>query len=276
MLNRDTIDRLQEEKTCETLNTAVANGVDAIAMPDGYSIKDFEPYLRFRRRMRGSMKTPFLKDFNEYVVKESKDEAPQVFINPADMQAIAIFNIGSTSQPGHCDHTATLELKATAAFSAMRANCNMQLTQKSLGAWIEDWRSSLTFEDSKEKPMSYSAALTGVRNITIEKAVALNSNTGNLSESRGVLESIDANSGGFMPGWITLKCTPYPGLQERSFLLEISILTGGEKPGLKLRLVREEEALEQIADEFKENIKAEIGGVCTAIYNGKYDPNPRG
>lgn len=57
----------------------------------------------------------------------------------------------------------------------------------------------------------------------------------------------------------TSPSPPYEGLGERTFTLKLSILTGGDKPALKLRWVGKEVQQEEIAQEFKAVLTEKVG-----------------
>ena len=42
---------------------------------------------------------------------------------------------------------------------------------------------------------------------------------------------------------------PYAGLQERTFSLRLSVLTGDRAPSIVLRVIKQEEHIEQMAEE---------------------------
>ena len=54
---------------------------------------------------------------------------------------------------------------------------------------------------------------------------------------------------------------PYDGLEERTFTLRLSIVTS-EPPVIKARWVMQEQQEEEMAQEFKDKLTAEIGGLC--------------
>ena len=63
---------------------------------------------------------------------------------------------------------------------------------------------------------------------------------------------------------------PYEGLTVRNITLRVSIITSGAQPMLKLRWVGEEVQREEIAQEFKSVLDAQIGEAAKLIL-GTFD-----
>ncbi|MCY1557308.1 hypothetical protein D9M68_941520 [compost metagenome] len=85
------------------------------------------------------------------------------------------------------------------------------------------------------------------------------------------MDRIEAESQDRLPDALHFAVVPYEGLIERSFTLRLSILTGGDKPALKLRWVGEELQREEIAQEFKVALSTNIGEAAT-LYLGSFNP----
>ena len=50
-----------------------------------------------------------------------------------------------------------------------------------------------------------------------------------------------------IPATILFTCNPYHGLDDREFVVRVSILTGGDKPKISLRIVKLEANEEDMA-----------------------------
>jgi uncharacterized protein YfdQ (DUF2303 family) len=105
--------------------SAITGGPGVITLPANFETRDLEKYLKNRRRLRGNMTTSVVKDFASYAEKNAESGAA-IFIEPDKMTATAVLNLGTTTEPGHADNLAKLEMKRTAAYEALRRIANEQ------------------------------------------------------------------------------------------------------------------------------------------------------
>lgn len=261
MIDKDAIKALTEAESISAASTAVEIGLvqnnGALALPEDFKLHDLEPYLPSRRRMRGSMTTTTANDFGAYV-KKNAEAGAMVFVDKNNMHAVAVLNLGTTDAPGHCDNKATFKAERTAAYHALLsfvgANARKQVE---VAEFFEDWADLLAFRnDSGEVPLA--KAIGAVRNLTIEASKKLNATEGNLSATRSTFESVQATSEDPIPTYVTFTTEPYFGLQSRAFVLRVSILTTGEKPLLSLRIIKQEQHDEEMAQELAELVRGVV------------------
>jgi len=258
----------------ETLNQitathAVANGkllntfVPAALVPEQYSVKTLE-HLEFQRsRFRGQLSTQSFRDFCTYVAQHPQGEAtPSGFVDADAMACQVLFNLGDVTNPGHGDDSATLTLKPTAAFNALCLIAAKTLKQSQLAEWMEDWHDFLEVRDTTGTIMPTAVAVQKVRTITLKAMAERTVTEQNFSASRSSMDSIEAAHAEQQPADLLFTTQPYDGLGRRDFKLRLSIITG-ETPLLKVRWVMQEQQEEEMAQEFKERLTSEIGGLCT-------------
>lgn len=258
----------------ETLQLIIANAVAASStpstntptavLPDNVTLHNLEKYQAQRARFRGELTTNSLTDFANYVVGRN-GPAAQGFVNQDAMSCEVFFNLGDEASPGHADDTATLKLKATAAYTALQQLAGKRLSQKELAEWMEDWRANLTAVDPADNTLSIVQAIAAVRNITIKASAERTSVEGNFSATRSAMDAIEAASQDTLPAKLHFNIVPYEGLGQRVFTLALSVLTGEDKPALKPRWVGEELQREEIAKEFKAVLAKEVGGSATLL-----------
>ena len=92
-----------------------------VALPGDFKLHDIEKYTSYRKRARGTMATTSVEDFAVYTKKHVDEDPAHIFIDPSEMAATAILNLGSPDYPGHADNRAKLTLKRTAAYQALMA-----------------------------------------------------------------------------------------------------------------------------------------------------------
>lgn len=246
------------------LNTACP----ATLIPSGMSVVDLEHLSEGRYRFRGKMKTSCLKDFIDYSNTESGQAC---FIDAENMSAVTFFNLGTRDNPGHGDHVASCKLKSTAAYDALRHIDGRELSQKDAAEWVEDWRIHITPMGSEDKELSVIHAISAIRNITIEAMHKSEHTDSDFGASRNTMDSIEASASKEIPVGLVFSCNPYSDLRQYDFYLRVSILTGGDKPKIKLRLVQHEEIKERMTNEFKELIGKGLDENVRR-YIGDFDP----
>ncbi|HHW4180220.1 TPA: YfdQ family protein [Yersinia enterocolitica] len=242
---------------------------DTIALPASVAVKSLEQFNLERYRFRGSMET---SNIDEYVKYSSgyAGEGVRCFIDADAMCAQTIFNIGTLSNPGHADNTASLSLKKTAPFRELLNIDGRKQTQKELAEWLEDYREFLLAFDADGEVLDIKKAVGAVRRITIEQTSSADHEDQDFSAKRSIMESVEAKSKDVMPAAFEFKCIPYEGLGERRFKLRYSILTGGNTPVLVLRIVQLESEEEKIAVEFLELLTGKFKDVEVETFIGKF------
>lgn len=256
MLTPEAIELLAKADAIRAADAASSAARGTVALPNDFALHDIEKYLTQRRRLRGAMNTSVLADFAQYV-KENKEVGARVFVNQADMSAVAVLNIGTPTNPGHADNTATYKLQQTAAFKALGSIATGQaVTQQRVAEFLEDWSTLIQCERDGED-ITNPRAVAAIRAITIEKLQKVASEEQQLSATRSAFESVKAQ-GSDIPAFIDFKTEPYQGLASRVFRLRMGIITEGKAPSLTLRIVKAEEHAEQMATELANLVRGAI------------------
>ncbi|POA75378.1 DUF2303 family protein [Pseudomonas sp. GW531-T4] len=235
----------------------------ALVLPHDQRIHSIEHFGATRSRFRGALSTHSLNDFGDYVTQQSEANAAVGFVNAEGMACTVFFNLGNTTVPGHGDFTATLNLRKTAAFKALERAAGATFEQKDLSDWIEDWAPNLIATDIEGAEIDLRKAASAIRSISIEQARNSEHTVGDLSAARSAMEKIEAKSAEGLPAGFTFTTEPYEGLQPRTITLRVAVLTGGDKPRLKLRWIGEEQLREDLAQEFKDVVQEEVGTAAT-------------
>ncbi|WP_153015224.1 DUF2303 family protein [Pseudomonas syringae] len=191
---------------------------------------------------------------------QSAEVVASGFVDAEAMSCTVIFNLGDTKSPRHGDFTATLNLRKTAAFRALERATSIQFAQKELSDWIEDWASNLQAIAADDSPIDLRKAASAIRSISIEQARKSEPIVGALSASRSAMDQIEAKSSEGLPAEFLFTVEPYEGLKVQIIRLRVAVLTGGDKPLLRLRWIGEEQLREDLAQEFKEVVQHEVGG----------------
>ena len=252
--------------TGKALNTYSPTAI----LPEGAKVVDLEKYQIGRSRFRGTLSTNSLVDFSAYVTERAVEGA-RGFINQDAMACTLIFNLGTDVAPGHADDRAVLSLKSSAGYKAAQEVPGRAMSQKDLSDWIEDWNTSLVAVDEAGQHMSIVKAIAAVRTITIKASSESDHAVSETRTSRSVMDQIEATSKETLPASLVFSVVPYEGLSMREITLRVSVITSGSQPVLKLRWVGEEVQREEIAQEFKSVLDAQIGEAAKLTL-GVFDP----
>lgn len=268
------LDRAALELIQDTaLNAAVPQPVAGVSRPTltagpNHKLLDIEHLYPGRSRFRGHLTTNSLADFIAYTkgrwaqwnsassapAKDDGQGVPPwvpVFIDADAMKAKAHFNLGTVAAPGHGDDAATLTLKPTAVFAAINAIKGKRLDQKALAEFLEDWRTVVRPFDGDFGELTLAKAVTAIRKVKITELRDTDHSEGALKVAKTSLEQVEASSIETIPGYLGFDIEPYAGLQPVALRLRLSVITSDDKPTFTLRIVREEEELEKIAQDFK-------------------------
>ena len=271
-IEKPAIERLFQAAVAESNNLQSSLAcTGTVALPNNFDIHDLEQYQPGRRRFRGKLLTASLADFVAFT-KARAEEGLQCpgFIDADALSAQAVFNLGNAQAPGHGDYTATLKLKATAAFAAALKADGQRFTQRDLVDFIVDWKDVLTPYDAGAEPgaVNYAPltrAIEAIRVVTITSKSEAETNVGDFKATTSTFDEIEAKSRLGLPSGFVFNGEPYLGLPRVSFLLRLAVLPGDGKtpPALQLRIVQKEALLEGIAKDFKEVLIRELDGVST-------------
>lgn len=273
MFDKEAINALQEGRAIAAASTAIhdalahdTEGVDtmgAVALPNHFTVHDLEKHMPTRRRARGLMVTDVLDSFATYTLEHAEDGAT-VFVNTDDMSATAVLNLGTPDAPLHADNTAHLSSKQTAAYKALRAIANgTGQKQATVAEFLEDWAGQVKCF-SADGELSPPKAIAAIRKVTIETLRKLESEEQQLSASMSAFESVQASSKEALPTTIYFTCQPYKGFDERTFVLRLAVLTTGDKPAIGLRVIKQEEHDEEMAQELADRVATAIATTANA------------
>lgn len=257
MFDKDAIEALQEAEAIRSARDTVVTALDGFgvaALPEHHTLRDLESFMPMRRRLRGSMTTSVLKDFASYS-DANAEKGATVFVDADSMAAKAVLNLGETDEPGHADNVAKLQLKTTAAYTALRVITNNGcVSQVKAAEFLEDWPEHVQcFNDAGEIPAP--KAIAAVRRLSIDSYRKLESSEQSLSSSKSAFESVQATSIEPIPTYIYFKCVPYQELGERLFVMRLGVQTGGDKPTITLRIAKAELHQEEMASELADKVR---------------------
>lgn len=259
-MEKGIIEKLQECGNASDLNYIFKNGGvfnDKLAAKEKQvEIVSLEDNYPERFRFRGNFATQSFKSFVD-LVNERKDG--ETFIDADSMTAKTIFNIGTIEKPGHCDDTALLTLKKTAAYIAMLDSNEIKKPQLNFSDWAQEFADFITFKDGDGAVLDFAKSVAAIKSLDIKQQKNINSTVSSLGYEKSGFEKIQAESANIIPEGFIFDCVPFAGLMARKFYCVLRIVTG-EKPLLFFRVQQFEIIAEDMTIEFLEKIQKAIEG----------------
>lgn len=277
MFDAEAIKELAKGQAIGAASDAVAVAdlsLSLLALPNDFTAHDIERFATNRRRPRGTMTARSIDHFVGYIDQRHQIGAT-VFVDPADLSATAVLDMGTRDAPGHCDDTASLAMVPTAAYATARSIWHgAQMPQRKAAEWVEDWSDYLTCFDDDGAEIANKHAASALRAITIDAMKRLESTEQSLAQERSAFERVAATSSQKIPARILLRCAAYLDLMPREFSMRLAIQPqdkGG--PTISLRIQREEwhaqEMANELIDTLRRNIEAHI-----PVFAGRYVVRP--
>lgn len=265
---------LSNEVAASNALNAQTKGLPLLATPKNFDLKSIEHLQETRQRFRGLFSTASIDDFLNYSTNQELDNT-SIFIDADNLKAEAIFDLGDTELPLHCDHRATYQPRKTAAYMAIHRIRNERLSQKDLTDFIEDWLDEaipvVVLPNGNHEPLRASQAINSIRTIKIEERSSQTHTEGNFSASRSAMDEIEASSNvDVLPDFLVFNIVPYEGFLSRPIHLKVNLLTGGDKPYFGLRWVGEEAQKEAISNELVETLQQGLPDGLK-VYRGEFN-----
>ena len=272
------IAKLQETAVAEALNK-VETDTPCVIAPNDFKVIDLEHLQANRSHFRGTFDTESIKSLEEYCSQYTKDtEHPysaECYASREKMSAEVIFDIGTIAEPGHCKHKAKIALRKTADFKELLNLNRNRIGQKDLAEFLEDYREQIVaHKDGEDETMDIRKALASIRNLKITASVDDEHTTEDFSASSSRMASVTATATHGNVAGFSFTCTPYHELQEYTFYVRLSLLTGREKPEWIPRIVQLEKREQEMAEEFQSKIRDAVDGQPVDVFLGEFNPDP--
>jgi|GEM_PF-3715890 len=241
------------------------------AVPNSARLESIERFEGVPDHFRGNYNTTVLDEYVLYINKNA-DEESGIFINPDEMSAKAIIDLGSHELPKWGKHKATAKLKQTPAYTALLNADNITSNQQELIDWLEDWESYINFYDADNKGLDFKRTIRALRRIKFNANLETTNDLSNFATSRSTLEQIELKAGyeDFPVGFI-FECEPYEGFSSYRFACQLRAMPNDKDALFKYRIGQLEAQKVLIADEFKQMIKNRVQVTGIKIYLGEID-----
>lgn len=277
-MDESAILQLQQAETVKHITNAIreTNQRSAkVVLPPGFTLADAAPLHQNRLRQKGKMATNVVDSFVAYCSDTDTKENPACFIDADRMAAITVFNYGNNAAPGHADYTATLSLKATAEYAAVKAAVQVQrYAQRDLAHFLEEMANVVMPIDEEGSPYSLTTAISAIRKVEVNAQKQSTHEAGDMKAARSSLERVEARATGLLvlPSILLFQFVPYVGLQSRTFRVRVVAHLDGDNPSFGLRFIGHELIVQEMANEFVDLLKGKLTGIVPSVYVGAYAP----
>ena len=236
--------------------------------PENMTTRDLEKFMPTARHFKLGFNTRVISEFTRYAMEHASEDSG-IFVNDENLSAVCSVDLGTKDKPLHQFHSARLQLKKTAVYSAILNITDTKLAQKTAAEFIEDWKHEVSaILTSDDQSMTVGLASSSMRNLTIEQAREVNSKVDDFGYSASAQERLEAKNKDKLPSFIKLTVAPYHGLGVREITLRMGIIPSGEAPFITFRIVGNEALQEELAFEFKEILEADLKDCDAPIYIG--------
>lgn len=261
-------------KSGEQINT---QGLPAVLIPSDYDLKNIEHLHDKPARKRFMFTTNALGSFTQYCTNELSQKAgghASCFVDPDELAAITVFDVGTMSSPEHCENKALFKLDLTQEYLAILAINNKALPQLDMSYWLEDWRDAICSEesmtDADDEPIEFKKGLHALRKITFKAESSQTHEEQAFSKEQTGLARIAAESGTDtnLPARISFTCKPSPDLEEINLVARVIVQNSAKGPTIKLQLSQVEKLKQDIAEQFRQRVSNELEALEMNIFVG--------
>lgn len=274
-LNREAIEKIQEStaisQIAKNLNESLRSGTPIAYVPDNFKMSNLTAYLPTKQRFTGQFATNVIDDFARYVNASDSTDA-KCFVDVDEMNATAIMDLGDPKKPLHGDHVAFITLAPTPEFRQIDSVAGDKMDQKLFAEWCEDYSDHINFINSDGEELNTAGAVSAIRSVTVDEMRSMSSDVGDHHSERTALEKTSIKDAKKLPKYIQFTCTPFVGIEERTFLCRVSAITRSE-PIFTLHPIKYQEAMKDIGDEFYRRLNSSLSevGCSMPVLKGRFN-----
>ena len=248
-MNDLTLDTIAQIEAINASDTDALKGVSfpSVVIPNSSKLLDIEFLQKTPNRLKAKFDTRYIEQLALYL-DDKKDTETSAYIDEESMTAVVILDGGTISSPDWGDNTATLKLKQTEAFKAVRNLSQRSSSQQTLIDFIEDWHENIVFYASDDSVIEIPAAITAIRKMEVK----------NHKETSSELEFV-------------FTCVPYEGLGTISMECSIRLVSVNDTPHFSIRVKAQEKIIKDISEDFKQVVGNALAVAKTYIGTINYN-----
>ncbi|UOA08355.1 DUF2303 family protein [Methylobacter sp. S3L5C] len=243
----------------------------AMVISKGNKLESLEHLESSPYAFKALFKTEFLADFIQYISKHA-DEESTLFINPDNMSAKAIIDLGTTSNPKWGHHTALAALKKIPAYKQLLEVNDFFFAQQAFIDFAEDHKDNIAFIDIGGGLLGHDTTIKTLRTLKVTANREADQTVGNYAATRSALESIEVTAGNQqLPYGFIFTTIPYSGFEPVKLTAQLRSINDDKSIRLKFRIKQLEVIKAAIAEEFKEKLFIEMADENITIYIAEFN-----
>lgn len=256
----------------QAANDAISGkGIDAVVISKDQQLQSLEHLNAVPDLFRGKFSTSVLDEFNAYINKHGYPDTA-VFIDQDNMTAHSIIDMGDHADPQWGKHRAGIGLINTPAYNALLVSSDRTLQQQDFIDFAEDWQDNILFyfgDEAVTGPAAFKKIIQTLRRLKVSANASTEQTVGNFSATRSAMESIEIKAGqDELPTGFIFTATPHDGFEKVAFDCQLRAVNDDKNVKLKYRIGQLDLHKEQIANAFRDKIKAGITKEGVSIFIG--------
>lgn len=252
---------------------SVDPSLNVVYLDGNVNIHDLEKFQSKKRRMKGQFATTSLLALAQFaqstIASSLNNENPSCFIGN-NGNAKLIFNYGDMENPLHQDLGASIQLNTTPVFDAISRLKDSRLSQRELAEFIEDFNDYVTALDASGDEINLNVAVGAIRNMTIESNKSVNQESTDFKDTSSAFASVEAKFKDATPAYLKFDIPAFNEIENRIFILRISVMTSDDKIKLGLRCPKWDEVIESINIEFQEKLATDLAPLGVKTFIGSW------
>lgn len=256
----------------QAANDAISGkGIDAVVISKDQQLQSLEHLNAVPDLFRGKFSTSVLDEFNAYINKHGYPDTA-VFIDQDHMTAHSIIDMGDHIDPQWGKHRAGIGLNNTPAYEALLGFANKTLQQQEFIDFAEDWQNNIMFyygDEAVTGQVAFKKIIQTLRRLKVSNNSSSEQTVGNFATTHSAMESIEIKAGqDELPTGFIFNAIPHDGFETVAFDCQLRAVSDDKNVKLKYRIGQIELHKEQIANAFRDKVKAGITTEGVSIFIG--------
>jgi len=252
-----------------TSQLAKVEGV-AMVIPKDHQLTSLEHLQECPDAFKATFKTTVIAEFIRYLLVHI-EQSSALFINPENMSAKAVLDLGVPEHPLWGRHVAMAALKKIPAYEALLEANDSNFLQQAFIDFAEDHECNIAFIDSDGEHLDYRQTINTLRTLKVTASRENDQTVGNYAATRSALESIEVSAGNQqLPYGFVFTVSPYDGFEPVTLTAQMRSLNDDKAIRLKFRIQQLEVTKAEIAEAFKVALTGELRNHSDAIYIAEF------
>jgi uncharacterized protein YfdQ (DUF2303 family) len=242
----------------------------AMVIPKDHQLTSLEHLQEAPDAFKATFKTTVIAEFIRYLLVHI-EQSSALFINPENMSAKAVLDLGDPERPLWGRHVAMAALKKIPAYAALLEANDTNFLQQAFIDFAEDYEDNMAFIDSDGLVLNYRQTINTLRTLKVTASRENDQTVGNYAATRSALESIEVTAGNQqLPYGFKFTVIPYAGFEPVTLTAQLRSLNDDKAIRLKFRIQQLEVTKAAIAEAFKVALTDELHNLSDAVYIAEF------